>query len=833
MSIEQFEEMSKMDPELTALLQRIRTGQTSPEDANLLHEKFHQDTMVPTMRNKAAYQDHLESYGNAGIHTHIDLNDFGQVNKTHGEHVGDEAIKQFGALMSPIAQKYGGRAFHQGGDEFKGWFLEPEHAHRFARDLHQAMDKWSETNKFGGTHRMAASIGIGYNREHAEKSLQAAKDRLGPKDIYGHRQNKHAIGEAPTEAHSLLHETPPTSWKPAEKAIAEKGGPPPMGETKTAPSESTDFHLPGSMSIAGHPGGSVTYTHTAKAATAAPHSLTYHNPLGKQEQDQPPEGPPKHPAVSGYNVGIVTAEYPYDKAPAATNKDLANELTQRGFKFEPAPGRYEGRDENSFIIHGPSVEDMEDLGRRYGQKSVIHSQGGTHKMIYTNGPRAGMYNPGRGVNVFDQQPEDFFTTINHGGQPVHFNYNFDWNTYAPMRFARTGFKHPHAYDWHEGHTRHNFEPKKGLRKTEIHIAPRGFIDPQGVFHQIDSGDTHHDWIHRAVAGYDEDGSYQNALSAGWLSVGIGAGDFSEGHNIQGTVAHLSNKKNPAVRTARKIANEHWGPNFEAMIHHPNGHLETNNFDTDVFIRHGVMKQSLGKAESNDQAAGVGVGTYAQFAAPYGTVTPGTHSNLMHYDYRPHEAALDKMIAQNGYKVFYAGGKYGKPDLAAKNYNTGHLQIYDPTPGSGGDSGEEAYTRSWRKAHELAHALTYKDLNAQYGEGRRIGKLGIHRTPHEAKRSLAWEYMAVHKQRELSAQLGHHIPDEVFHRELNTVMHDAVHRAVTGQFTEPSQEGFVPHSHKVPLETAFKAVDDHAQQMGLGDHDTVKSKALSPATPASV
>jgi hypothetical protein len=81
-------------------------------------------------------------------------------------------------------------------------------------------------------------------------------------------------------------------------------------------------------------------------------------------------------------------------------------------------------------------------------------------------------------------------------------------------------------------------------------------------------------------------------------------------------------------------------------------------------------------------------------------------------------------------------------------------------------------------------------------------------------------MAAHKQRELSEQIGLHVPDEVFHKELNTVMHDAVHRAVTGKFTEPSDEGFVPSAQKVPLETALGLVDQAGAKMGLTHPDQV-------------
>lgn len=276
-----------------------------------------------------------------------------------------------------------------------------------------------------------------------------------------------------------------------------------------------------------------------------------------------------------------------------------------------------------------------------------------------------------------------------------------------------------------------------------------------------------------------------------------------------------------------------GINDHSFWSHPNfydwhdGHTDHHNpkpWDKQTAIE---TAQSLGLIK-NDQAAGVGVSTYAQFAAPYGQVISGTPSNLFHYDYTDKLPAVQDLVKKHGFNVYYAGGKYGKPDLANKNYNTGHLMIYDPTPASGGDFGNENYTNAWRQIHELAHALTYPELNNVYGEGRRIGRLGHHRTLNEAMRAVHWEHLAAHKQRELSRKIGVHIPDDVFNKEYNTVMHDAVHRAVTGKFTEPSQEGFAPHAHKVPLEVALDAVRDHGKKLGLqGQHDLVRKHELRP------
>ncbi len=230
--------------------------------------------------------------------------------------------------------------------------------------------------------------------------------------------------------------------------------------------------------------------------------------------------------------------------------------------------------------------------------------------------------------------------------------------------------------------------------------------------------------------------------------------------------------------------------------------------------------------TNDQAGIAGTSkAYGRFAAPYGTVDKTSPSVLKYYPMEGQHQAAEALVTHHGYQYYLAGGKYGKPDLANRHYGNKNLMIYDPSADSGGDFGDESYTKSWRLTHELAHALTYPELNQKYGEGRRIGRLGAHRTLREAKRAVEWEWLASHKQRELSRSIGVHIPDEAFHQELNTVMHDAVHRAVTGKFTDPQAEGFRPHAHKVPLETALGMLDESANQLGLKHEHDLLQKAV--------
>lgn len=238
---------------------------------------------------------------------------------------------------------------------------------------------------------------------------------------------------------------------------------------------------------------------------------------------------------------------------------------------------------------------------------------------------------------------------------------------------------------------------------------------------------------------------------------------------------------------------------------------------------------------NEQVATVGVPTYVEYAKHYGTINKGLQPHSSAYDYRGLSDKVNDLIKQHGYQVYYAGGKYGKPDLASKNYDTKHLMIYDPTPDSGGDQGDLEQTDNWRKVHELAHVLTRDEINntiipgfgdATYGERPRMGRLGKQRTLRDAMRAIHWEALAVKKQRELSEQLGVHIPDEAFNMEWNTNQHDATHRAVTGRFSEPRKEGFHPSTEPVPLEFSLGLARKAAEQMGMKGLDELKGMAKS-------
>lgn len=455
---------------------------------------------------------------------------------------------------------------------------------------------------------------------------------------------------------------------------------------------------------------------------------------------------------------------------------MERDLRSFGFRPISIEGHY-GESEPSFLVpHSGSEEDQKKIEKlafspHYNQESVIHSHdhANLNRLVMQSGHEM------KGSGVIHDHPDltDYYSDIPNVGR------------------IRLIINQPKEED-----IKKSFFDSKEIKAIESrhlgHAKSRkahhyGLVDGVNIFHAALPE-------HRAMMGkHVED---------------------ADDESLPKIISEAKDSDTPAVILHGSVPSSLREKAFAAS--HPHAydwHDGHSNYHSDL------EKADLPKepAYGNEQVASKGVGTYHPIAKHFGTVTPGKKTHLVFY---PHldraEGAVDGQVKEHGYQVYYAGGKYGKPDLATKNYNTGHLMIYDPTPQSGGDFGHEAYTRTWRKSHELAHALTYPELNQIYGEGRRIGKLGT-RTPREAKRAIHWEWLAAHKQRDLLEKAGIKISDEDFAKELNTVMHDAVHRAVTGKFTEPSDEGFTPSATPVPLEKVFDLFKEHQRALGL-DHD---------------
>ena len=183
--------------------------------------------------------------------------------------------------------------------------------------------------------------------------------------------------------------------------------------------------------------------------------------------------------------------------------------------------------------------------------------------------------------------------------------------------------------------------------------------------------------------------------------------------------------------------------------------------------------------------------------------------------------VDELMDSYGYSPYYFGGRYPNPDLGKKNYESGHLAIFDPGV-EAASFGDEQFTGNWRKVHELGHALGLEDLNAEWGEGRRLGKLGT-RTPREMLRAVDWETKAMGNQKKLMEEIGLPFKESEYNRDWNTTIGDAGFRAITGKFTSPDKEGFEPHTEKVPVDIAMRKVRERAAELGLDMDETLRDK----------
>lgn len=174
--------------------------------------------------------------------------------------------------------------------------------------------------------------------------------------------------------------------------------------------------------------------------------------------------------------------------------------------------------------------------------------------------------------------------------------------------------------------------------------------------------------------------------------------------------------------------------------------------------------------------------------------------------------IQRMVKDHGYTAVRVGERLGRPEHALHNYDTGHLTIHDSRST---DQAERDQTEAWRLSHELAHALTLPEVNSMYGEARRVGRLGPHRTLHEGMRAAHWEWLAGQRQRQLLESVGVRISDEAHAREMNHLMRDAVHRVLTNEMAGVRPE---PHPHLVPLDTSLQILRDAAANLGLGRHE---------------
>lgn len=201
-----FESLAKADPRLQAALDQIKAavsaGHLHPDVEKALHREIYYDPMTPGIKNKKSFHEDIPDTnvprGTGGVHVMLDGNDFGSINKVHGHHAGDAAIRAFGgAIRSAIDETVG--EDHQdlwrfGGDEFAAWLPSHEHAANFLRTVRQKLE---DLPAIGGTHSLSMSVGIGQTHAEADRALnQHAKSAK--------KMASYLPGQAKMHVHSLV-----------------------------------------------------------------------------------------------------------------------------------------------------------------------------------------------------------------------------------------------------------------------------------------------------------------------------------------------------------------------------------------------------------------------------------------------------------------------------------------------------------------------------------------------------------------------------------------------------------------------------------------------------
>lgn len=106
-------------------------------------------------------------------------------------------------------------------------------------------------------------------------------------------------------------------------------------------------------------------------------------------------------------------------------KRLEQDLKDKGHKYTKVKGHYGGEEDSLMVFHADPKE-MNELGKKYNQDSVIHSDKGDNKLHFTTGEYSDKHHKGKG---FEEVPDakDFYSVITTSdGQKKKFSLNLDF-----------------------------------------------------------------------------------------------------------------------------------------------------------------------------------------------------------------------------------------------------------------------------------------------------------------------------------------------------------------------------------------------------------------------
>ena len=136
---------------------------------------------------------------------------------------------------------------------------------------------------------------------------------------------------------------------------------------------------------------------------------------------------------------ILTHEMPmYEASGRPTAQALRSDILDRGGRAPVGvSGKYMKPEitEHSQMTRGLPPSAAAELGKKYGQESVILSGNGNNALLYTNGENAGKAVLGKGTTFFDEDPGLYRSTMKNplSGKDTHFSHNLDFDA-GPQNF---------------------------------------------------------------------------------------------------------------------------------------------------------------------------------------------------------------------------------------------------------------------------------------------------------------------------------------------------------------------------------------------------------------
>lgn len=152
-----------------------------------------------------------------------------------------------------------------------------------------------------------------------------------------------------------------------------------------------------------------------------------------------------HKALAPHHL-IFTPENPKHKSKFATNpsiEDVTKFLNDSGEDAQIVNGFYDGPERSILVQNPKNIPGMMQMATDFGQESVLHSDKGSHKLHYVNGPEKGKIVTGQGTHFLKEKPANHFTEVHTVDGPlyVQHNLNFDESTQksehlqkAPLRY---------------------------------------------------------------------------------------------------------------------------------------------------------------------------------------------------------------------------------------------------------------------------------------------------------------------------------------------------------------------------------------------------------------